>query len=82
MVFEHGVEYVSWLNQVEIWLNIITQRASRRGTFRSVRDLVSKIDRFVRQYTRHSRPFVRSATPDSILQKIERPCRALVGTGR
>ena len=28
--------YASWLNQVEIWFNIITQRAIRRGTFRSV----------------------------------------------
>ena len=40
---------VSWLNQVEIWFNIITQRAIRRGTFRSVRDLVEKINRFVRE---------------------------------
>jgi hypothetical protein len=28
--------YASWLNQVEIWFNIITQQAIRRGTFRSV----------------------------------------------
>jgi putative transposase len=28
----------SWLNQVEIWFNIVTQQAIRRGTFRSVED--------------------------------------------
>jgi transposase len=28
--------YSSWLNQVEIWFHVITQRAIRRGTFRSV----------------------------------------------
>ena len=39
--------YSSWLNQVEIWFNIITQRAIRRGTFRSVRDLIQKIETFV-----------------------------------
>jgi len=39
--------YASWLNQVEIWFNIITQRAIRRGTFRSVKDLVNNIGRFV-----------------------------------
>ena len=36
--------YASWLNQVEIWFNLITQRAIRRGTFRSVKDLITKID--------------------------------------
>ena len=30
--------YASWLNQVEIWFNIITQRAIRRGSFSSVSD--------------------------------------------
>ena len=73
--------YSSWLNQVEIWFNIITQRAIRRGTFRSVRDLVEKIDRFVRRYNRRCRPFVWTATPDSILEKLERLCKAIAGTG-
>jgi putative transposase len=36
--------YASWLNQVEIWFNIVTQRAIRRGAFLSVRDPVAKID--------------------------------------
>jgi putative transposase len=73
--------YSSWLNQVEIWFNIITQRAIRRGTFRSVRDLVAKIERFVERYNRHCHPFVWTATPDSILEKIERLCKAIAGTG-
>ena len=29
--------YASWLNQVEIWFNRITQQGIRRGTFRSVK---------------------------------------------
>ncbi|HPD61508.1 MAG TPA: IS630 family transposase, partial [Thermodesulfobacteriota bacterium] len=32
--------YASWLNQVEIWFNLITQRAIRRETFRSVKELI------------------------------------------
>jgi putative transposase len=28
--------YASWLNQVERWFGVITQRAIRRGSFRSV----------------------------------------------
>jgi len=34
--------YASWLNQLEIWFNGITQQAIRCGTFRSVKELVEK----------------------------------------
>ena len=72
--------YSSWLNQVEIWFNIITQRAIRRGTFRSVRDLVAKIESFVQHYNSHCHPFTWTATADSILEKIGRVCKAVAGT--
>jgi putative transposase len=72
--------YSSWLNQVEIWFNIITQRAIRRGTFRSVRDLIANIERFVQLYNRQCRPFMWTATADSILEKLERLCKAVAGT--
>ena len=73
--------YGSWLNQVEIWFNIITQRAIRRGSFRSVKDLVANINHFVTQYNSHSNPFVWTATADSILQKLQRLCEVISGTG-
>jgi putative transposase len=72
--------YSSWLNQVERWFGLITQRAIRRGTFTSVQDLIQKIDSFVRHYNRSSRPFVWTATADSILQKIARLCSRISGT--
>ncbi|MGD2136257.1 MAG: IS630 family transposase [Gemmatimonadales bacterium] len=72
--------YASWLNQVETWFNIITQRAIRRGTFRHVRDLIARIEHFTRTYNRHAQPFVWTATADSILAKIERLCKAVAGT--
>jgi putative transposase len=72
--------YSSWLNQVEIWFNIITQKAIRRGTFRSVRDLISNIDRFVSRYNKNAAPFSWTATADSILQKIQRLCEYIAGT--
>lgn len=72
--------YSSWLNQVERWFGIITQRAIRRGSFTSVHDLVQKIDVFVQRYNRSSRPFVWTATADSILQKIARLCSRISGT--
>jgi putative transposase len=72
--------YSSWLNQVERWFGLITQRAIRRGSFRSVKELVAKIDAFVQHYNRSSRPFVWTATADSILQKIARLCSRISGT--
>ena len=72
--------YSSWLNQVERWFGLITQQAIRRGSFSSVRDLVKKIDRYVDHYNVHKRPFVWTATANSILQKIERICTAISGT--
>jgi len=33
--------YASWLNQVERWFGIITQRAIRRGSFSSVKELIA-----------------------------------------
>jgi putative transposase len=72
--------YASWLNQVEIWFNRITQQAIRRGTFQSVRELVAKIDQFVRSSNAQAQPFVWTATADSILAKIERLCNRISGT--
>ena len=48
--------YASWLKQVEVWFNRITQRAIRRGTFRSVKELVTKIDQFVEKDNQNVRP--------------------------
>jgi len=56
--------YASWLNQVEIWFNRITQRAIRRGTFRSVKELVAKIDQFVQRDNPESPALVWTATAD------------------
>src|SRR5262252_5718214 len=72
--------YSSWLNQVERWFGLITQRAIRRGSFRSVKELVQKIDDFVHHYNRKQRPFVWTATADSILAKIARLCSRISGT--
>jgi putative transposase len=72
--------YASWLNQVEIWFNLITQRAIRRGTFRSVKELVSKIEQFVQKYNLKTQPFAWAATADSILEKIKRLCQRISET--
>jgi len=73
--------YSSWLNQVEIWFNIITQRALRRGTFRNVKTLIQDIQRFASKYNAKATPFAWTASADSILKKVERICQCISGTG-
>jgi transposase len=72
--------YASWLNQVERWFGLITQQAIRRGSFKSVPDLVGRIKRYTEHYNLTARPFVWTATAESILAKIERLCKVIGGT--
>jgi putative transposase len=67
--------YSSWLNQVEIWFGIITRKTIRRGSFRSTKELAEKIDLFVKNYNRDSKPFLWTATAESIFEKLERLCK-------
>jgi putative transposase len=72
--------YSSWLNQVERWFGLITQQAIRRGSFRSVKHLIARIDHFVQHYNSTCRPFAWTATADSILHKLARLCSRISGT--
>jgi putative transposase len=72
--------YTSWLNQVERWFGIITQRAIRRGSFSSVKELIARIKQFVTAYNQNSAPFIWTATADSILEKLQRLCARISGT--
>jgi transposase len=72
--------YSSWLNQVERWFGLITQRAIRRGSFTSVTDLRHRIENFVADWNHHPRAFMWTATTESILGKIERLSKVLSGT--
>jgi transposase len=64
----------SWLNFVEVWFAIIERQAIRRGTFRSVKDLNTKIRTFI-DYRNDERahPFIWTKTADEILKKAKRP---------
>ena len=73
--------YSSWLNQVERWFGLITQQAIRRGSFKSVKELIARINQFVQHYNQNSKPFAWTATADSIFQKLARLCSRISGTG-
>jgi putative transposase len=73
--------YASWINQVERWFGIITQRAIRRGSFSRVKELIARIELFVAAYNKTKAPFNWSTTADSSLEKLQRLCSQISGTG-
>ena len=62
----------SWLNQVERWFAEITRKRIRRGTFRSVRDLVKAIQDYVRHYNKNPRPFQWVVSASQIIRKVHK----------
>jgi transposase len=62
----------SWLNLVERWFEELSQKAIRRGSFVSVPDLQKAIEEFLSAWNRDPKPFVWTATVESIMKKIAR----------
>ena len=62
----------SWLNQVERWFAEITRKRIRRGTFRSVGDLIKAIREYIRIYNRNPRPFQWVASASKIIRKVRK----------
>src|SRR5260221_2419205 len=69
----------SWLNLVERWFREITTKRIRRGVFHSVEDLVAAIDTYLRETNKNPKPFVWTASVETILAKIAR-CKATFET--
>ena len=62
----------SWLNIVERWFRDLTDKAIRRGVFRSVPDLITAIEAYLEANNNDPKPFVWTATADEILDKVRR----------
>lgn len=60
----------SWLNAVEGFFSIITRSKIRRGVFKSVADLEDAIKRYIKAHNKNSKPFLWTATPASIFEKL------------
>jgi transposase len=67
----------SWLNLVERWFGHLDQKAIRRGVFRSVEELKASIDAFLAAWNKDPKPFVWTATVESITEKLSRCRRTL-----
>ena len=62
----------SWMNMVEIFFGIITRQAIRRGTFTSVKQLITAIENFIDGWNTRCTPFIWTKTADQILAKAHR----------
>jgi len=65
--------HASWMNLVEVWFGIVERQAIRRGVFKSVKDLNTKIRAFVDGWNDRAHPFVWTKTAEEILKKANRP---------
>jgi hypothetical protein len=64
----------SWLNLIERWFRELTSQRIRRGSFRSVEDLEKAITEFLAVWNENPKPFVWTATVESIVEKLSH-CR-------
>src|SRR5215207_641199 len=64
----------SWLNQVERFFALITDKKIRRGVYRSVADLKADIQAFIELHNAEPKPFRWTKSADQILASIERFC--------
>jgi len=62
----------SWLNLIERWFAELSQKAVRRGAFRSVKELQRAIQEFMTAWNANPSPFVWTANVEKILEKFAR----------
>jgi len=67
--------YSSWINQIERWFAMLTDKQLRRGTHRSVRQLEDAIRLYLAICNDSAKPFVWIKTADDILASIARFCQ-------
>ena len=62
----------SWANAVEGFFATLTRQRLQRGVFHSLVDLQAAIHRYLGEHNRKSKPFVWTADPDRIIEKVNR----------
>jgi transposase len=67
----------SWLNLIERWFGLITQKQIRRGSFRSTRELEQAIGTYLESYNQNPRPFIWTKTADQIFESLKRYCEII-----
>lgn len=71
----------SWLNLVERWFGLLTDKRIRRGTHHSVRELEADIRDYIAMHNEDPKPFVWVKTADEILASVARYVQRISGSG-
>lgn len=73
--------YSSWLNQVERFFAEITEKRIRRGCFRSVKSLEKAIMEYLENHNKDPKPFIWTATAETILERVANVCKRISDSG-
>ncbi|WP_040839600.1 IS630 family transposase, partial [Nocardia brevicatena] len=73
--------YSSWINQVERWFALLTDRQLRRGSHKSVVALEKSIRDWVAAWNEDPTPFVWTKTADEILERLASYLQRIPGAG-
>lgn len=71
----------SWLNLVERWFAMLTQKQLRRGVHRSTRELEHAIHNYIKHHNKEPKPFLWHKSADQILDSVARFCKRTLETG-
>jgi transposase len=66
--------YASWINLVESWFAVLTNRRLRRGSFTSTRQLEAAVTAYLNASNTTPTPFQWTKTADDILDSVKRFC--------
>jgi transposase/DNA-binding CsgD family transcriptional regulator len=67
----------SWLNMVERWFRELTDKRIRRGTFRSVPELIAAIKEYLENHNQNPKVFTWTASVERIMTKVAKCKEAL-----
>jgi len=73
--------YSSWLNLVERWFAELTTKWLKRGTHRSVKDLVASIRTWTTNWNDEPKPFIWHKSADEILDALANYCNRISDSG-
>jgi transposase len=71
----------SWLNQVERWFGLLTDKQLRRGVHKSLHALEKDIRTWLTQWNDNPRPFTWTKTADEIFERLNSYLQRIPGAG-
>jgi transposase len=71
----------SWLNMVERWFGLLSEKQIKRGTHRSTVELEKAIRNYLAIHNENPQPFVWTKTADQILASLARFCKRISDSG-